>query len=113
MRVPLEGDDSMNSPCCCQRELRAGDEARKTWLRRVRGIAGWILPGALLTLMPKCPMCLAAYVALGTGFTMSGSSAHTLMRTLTAVCIGTLALYVVRRVISCSQNKPTFDLQPT
>ena len=103
----------MNSPCCCQRKPRAGDEARKTWLRRVRGFGGWILPGALLALMPKCPMCLAAYVALCTGFTMSGSSAYILMRALTALCFGMLALCVVRRVVSCWQNKQTLNLQPT
>jgi len=105
----------MKSLCCCQRKSLAGDDARqpKTWMRRVKGAAGWILPGTLLALMPKCPMCLAAYVALFTGFTMSGSSAHILMRALTTVCISTLALCVVRRVVSCSQNKPTFKLQPT
>ena len=77
----------MNSSCCCQRKPRTGHEARqqKSWLRRVRGVAGWILPSTLLALMPKCPICLAAYVALCTGFTMSGSSAHILMRTLTVL----------------------------
>ncbi len=105
----------MNSPCCCQRKPGAGDDGhqQKAWLRRARGVVGWILPGALLALMPKCPLCLAAYVALGTGFTMSCSSAHILMRTLTALCIGTLALCVVRRVVNCCQNKQTFNLQST
>ena len=105
----------MNSSCCCRRKPRTSHEARqqKSWLRRVRGVAGWILPSALLALMPKCPICLAAYVALCSGFTMSGSSAHILMRTLTVLCIGTLALCVVRRVVSCYQNKQTLNLQPT
>ena len=103
----------MNSPCCCQQKPRAGHDAQKTWPRRVRGVVGWILPGALLALMPKCPMCLAAYVALCTGFTMSCSSVHILMRALAALCIGTMALCVVRRVVSRCQNKQTFNLQPT
>jgi hypothetical protein len=105
----------MNSPRCCQRKLNCGDDARqqKTWLRRVRGNVGLVLPAALLALMPKCPMCLAAYVALGTGFTMSGSSAHILLRTLAALCIGTLALCVTRRVINCRHKNQTFNLNPT
>jgi len=103
----------MNSPCCCPQKPRAGHDAQKTWPRRVRGVVGWILPGALLALMPKCPMCLAAYVALCTGFTMSCSSVHILMRALAALCIGTMALCVVRRVVSRCQNKQTFNLQPT
>jgi tRNA(Arg) A34 adenosine deaminase TadA len=115
MRLPGEGGKRMNSFRCCQGEPRADDDAhpQKARLRRARGMLGWMLPGALLALMPKCPMCLAAYVALGTGFTMSGSSAHLLRRALTALCLGVLALCVVRRVVSCCQNKRTLNLQIT
>ena len=105
----------MNSFHCCQQKLQTCHDARRqrTWRRRVREVAGWIVPGALLALMPKCPMCLVAYVALCSGLTLSYSSAHILMRTLTALCIGTLALCVVRRVVNFRQNKPTFNLQAT
>ena len=104
-----------SSRCCCQRKPRAEGEARqqKTWLRRVRESAGWILPGALLALMPKCPMCLVAYVTLCSGLTLSCSSAHILMRLLAALGIGLLALRVVRRVVNWRQNKLTLNLQPT
>jgi len=105
----------MNSLHCCHQKSRAGGDARqkKSWLRRARGIADLILPGAGLALMPKCPLCLAAYVALCTGFTMSHTSAHILMRSLTALCVGMLALCVVRRVVSYHLNKQTLNLQPT
>jgi hypothetical protein len=105
----------MSSAFCCQRNPRAEDAARpqKTRLRRVREAAGWILPSAVLALLPKCPMCLAAYVALGTGLTLSSSSAHILLRTLTAFGIGALALCVVRRVVGYRHNKQTFHLQLT
>ena len=105
----------MNSSHCCQRNPHTSREAhqQRTWARRVRELAGWMVPGALLALMPKCPMCLAAYVALCSGLTLSYSSAHILMRALTALCIGMLALCVVRRVVNCRQNKQTFNLQPT
>ena len=101
------------SSCCCQPKSRAGGDARqRNWLRRAREVAGLILPGAVLALMPKCPLCLAAYVALGTGITLSGSSAHILMQVLTALCIGTAAWCVVRLVMSCRHNKQMINLQP-
>lgn len=56
-------------------------------------------------------MCVVAYVALCSGLTMSYSSAHILMRLLTALCIGTLALCLVRRVIHFRQNKLTLNFQ--
>jgi tRNA(Arg) A34 adenosine deaminase TadA len=101
-----------SSSFCCQRKPRAEDEARqqRTRLRRVREAAGWILPGALLALLPKCPMCLAAYVVLGTGLSLSYSSAHILLRALIAICLGALALCIVRRVVNCRRNKQTFNL---
>jgi hypothetical protein len=101
--------------CRCQRTSRNHEDAREqnTGFRRVRKAAGWIVPGALLALMPKCPMCLAAYVALGTGITMSASSAHILMRTLTVLCVTMLGLCVVRRVVSFRQNKQTLNLRLT
>jgi len=104
----------MNLPHCCQRKPHTRRDARQQRTRRgrIREVAGWILPGALLALMPKCPMCLVAYVALCSGLTLSYSSAHMLMRMLTALCLGTLALCVVRRVVNCRQNKHTFNLQP-
>ena len=103
----------MNWPHCCQQELHTRRDARqpRTRLSRARELAGWIVPGAVLALMPKCPMCLVAYVALCSGLTMSCSSAHILMRLLTALCIGTLALCGLRRVVTWRQTKQTFNLQ--
>jgi hypothetical protein len=105
----------MNSPYCCQKNRRACDDARcqESWLIRAKQVAGFILPSTLLTLLPKCPMCLAAYVALGTGFTMSYTSAQIFMRTSTVLCIGTLALCVVQRLVNCGLKKQASNPQPT
>ena len=37
------------------------------WWRRGGEIAGWIIPGTILILLPKCPVCLAMDVALLSG----------------------------------------------
>jgi hypothetical protein len=104
----------MNTHRCCERKSRARDDARPrgAWLRRGREIAGVIVPGAMLALMPKCPMCLAAYVALGTGFTLSYTSANLVMRALTVLCIGTLAFCAASRMVRHLRQKQTFQHQP-
>jgi hypothetical protein len=35
--------------------------------RRFRGLARWIIPGVILTLLPKCLACVAGYVAAAAG----------------------------------------------
>lgn len=64
---------------------------RRPW-RRAGGALGWIVPGITLALIPKCPLCLAAYVALATGIGLSIPVAAFLRMTLVIVCLLSLAL---------------------
>jgi hypothetical protein len=96
----------MNTPHCCQIQPRPADHARRStpWFHRAGEAAGWILPSAVLALLPKCPACVAAYVALGTGFMMTPASAHLLLRTVTALCIGAVAFCLVRPLLKQSRQ---------
>ncbi len=60
--------------------------------------AGGLLAGTLLFLMPKCPLCLAAYVTMATGVSLSATTAGHLRAGLIAasVCV-LLALSLGRK----------------
>ena len=57
----------MSVTCCNSRS--------PSLLRRCGDISGWIVPASILALMPKCPLCVAAYVALATGIGISVTAA--------------------------------------
>ena len=77
---------------CCSSGPRAGVVAR-----RAAGIAQWVAPAATLALLPKCPLCVAAYVALFTGISLSAAAATYLRGGLVTLCITSLVLLIGRR----------------
>ena len=88
---------------CCDDESESVHEtttvvARPTFARRARELAGWIVPAAGLALVPKCPACLAAYLAVGTGVGVSVSTATYLRMFLLVAFGGSLSYLAVKRV---------------
>ena len=76
---------------CC--DLKA-----PTRLGRVGGLFSWVAPGAVLALMPKCPACLAAYIALGTGIGVSVPVAENLRIAAVAISVTVLITLASRGV---------------
>lgn len=58
----------------------------------------WILTGTSFLLIPKCPACLAAYVACGTGIGLSIPTAGTLRIGMISVSLAALA-FLTRNLI--------------
>jgi hypothetical protein len=70
--------------------------------RKVGQAVGWIVPGIVLAVMPKCPLCLAAYIALFTGIGISLAVAKFAWWLVVIICVGILAylgIMAVRRFI--------------
>src|SRR5262245_34110600 len=91
---------------CCD---SAGDRKAPTWFGRVRGLFAWLVPSRVLVLVPKCPACLAAYVALSTGLSLSLTTATYVRWTLLVLCIASLLFLVVRRLRRIGANFGYFN----
>ena len=81
----------MSKPRCC--------EAKASPPRRGLRIAGTVIPAAVLVLLPKCPACLVAYIALGTGIGVTISTAAHLRTLLLVVCVTCLVYVAARHVL--------------
>lgn len=90
----------MNTHPCCQKATRDRNDTRQPVSRWHRSgeIVQWIIPSATLALLPKCPACLAAYVALFSGVGISVASASNLQTSLLILCIATLLVLTLKRL---------------
>ena len=70
----------------------------RTCCRRGAELGGWIVPGATLALLPKCPVCVAAYIALFTGVGIPMSTAAYVRTGLLIACVSALMYVAARRV---------------
>jgi hypothetical protein len=80
----------MMGPCCTARP------APHRLLRRLFRVTASILPAAALALLPKCPLCLAAWLTVATGITFPAAAAAWLRLSIVLVWVVALAAVVWR-----------------
>ena len=71
----------MTGRCCT-----GGQPSRRLARRLTRGAAS-LLPCAFLAVLPKCPLCLAAWIAACTGVTLPTMVAGSIRPTLVIACV--------------------------
>ena len=74
--------------------------------RRGLELAGWLIPGTLLAFFPKCPLCVAGYVALATGLGLSLTVATYLRWTLLLLCAASLTFMARRWIVRMLMRRP-------
>jgi hypothetical protein len=89
----------MSNRCCCHEKLDVKDRG-PSWKRTVRQGVSWIVPGIVLAAMPKCPLCVAAYVALFTGCSISLAAASSAWWFVEIACVGALLYLAVTAVLT-------------
>ena len=119
--TPANGGE-FRLPCCCAR--------RTSDVQEIAGPAskahvGRPLRGAVLTLagmlgwlcVPKCPLCVATYVAIGSGITLSFAQGQILRQMLFAAAAGVLLAGAwrlgrhVRQFIRVRKTSHAFDVE--
>jgi len=63
---------------------------------RLSSALKYLVPGIVLAVLPKCPLCIAAYIAAATGIGISFSAAANIRMLLFALSVGALIFLTIR-----------------
>lgn len=106
----LGGEPFVSTHRCCvvpsggmeqkivQVPIAGGGPHLQSFVRRSVGLTAKIVPVAILAVLPKCPACLAAYVALGTGIGLSITAATYIRLSLLLLCMASLMYFAIEAV---------------
>lgn len=87
------------SPPCCERPRGTSPARRGLNAANATHVAGYVVPAAVLALLPKCPLCLAGYLAVGTGLGITVSTAANLRTVLLVLCVACLVFLTAKQAV--------------
>lgn len=97
----------MSVKSCCQLSSQPCAEATEAAqvhtlsqphrMARLTELTKWGVPGLVLAILPKCPVCLASWIAVGTGIGVSFSTATYLRWLLVVLSVGSLGYLAGKR----------------
>ena len=79
-------------------QIAVKDLKQKKYIKRSVEFAKMMLPAIVFTIIPKCPVCLAGYIALSTGIGLSITTATYVRIVLIIICILSVLYFVVKHV---------------
>ena len=101
---PLRWRATGSLDCACGRRKNTDRPGKSFRHRSGLELLQWLMSLAILLLMPKCPLCLAAYAALATGIGLSLTVATCLRTSLLMMGGLSLALLTLRLIARWRQR---------
>jgi hypothetical protein len=92
--------DILNPMRCCEAQPAAGRGLAARYLGSAGSCVG---SGAMLLLLPKCPVCIAAYIAVWTGAGVAAPIAGNLRFVMAIILVASLAFLLARRFLVRTQ----------
>ena len=92
--------DITNQMRCCEPQPADYHRSTARYWRRWRSAGSCVGSGAMLLLLPKCPVCIAAYLAVWTGVAIAAPIAGHLRFAMAAIFVLSLAFLLARRLMA-------------
>jgi hypothetical protein len=110
----MDTNKNISTHCRCKDASHSGSEEAQTtnnsqksltFVRHYLGNTRWMVPGVVLAILPKCPICLSGYIAIATGVGISVTTATYLRMLLIILCVVSLLYFIAKQLLHLRRKK--------